>query len=443
MVGQQVSKTEITNSLNKIVRRVIMETPHWGLILASINRLLADMTSNVPIPTAGVYKEGLNMNMAFNPEFMASLNEKQRAFILMHELLHVAFMHPTVGERYADKQLFNVAADVAINQIVEKLSFVEWPKDEKGNPSGMRLDTFGWGLEHADQDTKYYYDLLMQDPDKSKSQAQCQAPAAGLPEPGEGRANPMSGDGEDNPLSGVATGDHDTWKIFDNMSDSEKNLMQGTMNRQMADALRNHQKLIGDLPGSLRDALLKILNPKPTYNWRRLFRKLTSGYARSTYLKTTRKRESDRFPGMPGIKIKQHASVMVAVDTSGSVSNKDLVEFFTEVHGMKKSGVKVTVVECDAAVDKKKGVYEFRNLDQVKKRKMLTGGGGTSFDPPMELFNELGTFNMLLYLTDGYAAIPKIKINKPLVWVLCRSGKSAEAMEDYPGYAIKIKDNED
>ena len=48
---------------------------------------------------------------------------------------------------------------------------------------------------------------------------------------------------------------------------------------------------------------------------------------------------------------------MVAIDTSGSVSHDDLVEFFNETYHIYKSGTYVDIIECDAKVQR---VYEYK-----------------------------------------------------------------------------------
>lgn len=49
-------------------------------------------------------------------------------------------------------------------------------------------------------------------------------------------------------------------------------------------------------------------------------------------LKKTRKKESIRFPDASGLKHKRKSNICVVVDTSGSVSDKELCDFFSEIH---------------------------------------------------------------------------------------------------------------
>ena len=111
-----------------------------------------------------------------------------------------------------------------------------------------------------------------------------------------------------------------------------------------------------------------------------------------------------------------------------------------EIGCNRKTGVSVTVCECDAYVDKEKGVYEFKGLSSITDR-VVTGGGGTSFDPPIEyLNNRANDFCALIYLTDGYAPTPTVKPSKHTMWVLSADGKTVDQCkkEGFPGYIIKV-----
>jgi len=56
------------------------------------------------------------------------------------------------------------------------------------------------------------------------------------------------------------------------------------------------------------------------------------GTVQDIELKKTRKRESIRFPNASGLKHKKRSNICVVVDTSGSVSNRELEDFFSEIH---------------------------------------------------------------------------------------------------------------
>lgn len=432
------------DKVNRLVRDIIIESPHYGLILSSVNRYLSakDKHHSSYVPTAGVYKEGINMHMVINPEFFGSLTRGQQLFTLLHELLHICFLHPTTRDRYSNKQLFNIAADLEINQYALAPAYAE------GIEGICLLEDYGLQNE-KEKGTDWYYKYLQNEMKNNtqvgkKCQAMCDAMKAmsgGQPQPGQGQ--PGDGEGGTQPGQPGWVDPHATWDDFKNMTDSEKRLVEGQALRQMARSISMDQKHIGNLPGHIKGMIEDFLFPKPTYNWRAVFRRLYTGYADTTYLKKTRKKESIRFPGMPAVRIKKHSRILCAIDTSGSISEEELIEFFTEVEGMRKAGVEIIVAECDTHISKPDGIYKYRNLNTIKGRQ-ITGGGGTDFNDPIKYLNERSNmFNMLIYLTDGYAGVPRVKSVKPIVWVLSRNGKDMESFheEGFPGYVIKIQDN--
>ena len=57
----------------------------------------------------------------YNKTFMERLTQEERRFVLMHELFHILLMHPSRGAG-KDHYLFNVAADLIVNEMCVMLS---------------------------------------------------------------------------------------------------------------------------------------------------------------------------------------------------------------------------------------------------------------------------------------------------------------------------------
>jgi predicted metal-dependent peptidase len=154
--------------------------------------------------------------------------------------------------------------------------------------------------------------------------------------------------------------------------------------------------------------------------------------ATKVYTKKTRRKLNKRFAGNPALKIKQRKNTLVAIDTSGSVSNKDLEEFFNEIHHIYKTGTEVDIIECDAAIQR---VYKY---DGKQKDKIeVKGRGGTSFEPVMVYLKEhKGKYQNIIYLTDGACSAPDTPPARPILWVICESGQIGD---DLPGAKVQIK----
>jgi hypothetical protein len=69
-------------SLSKASKDLMLKEPYYGFFLIMLNKLWDAKR----VPTAGVSKNGINYQLAINPEFWEELNEEQRLGILKHEL---------------------------------------------------------------------------------------------------------------------------------------------------------------------------------------------------------------------------------------------------------------------------------------------------------------------------------------------------------------------
>ena len=184
----------------------------------------------------------------------------------------------------------------------------------------------------------------------------------------------------------------------------------------------------GTIPGELRSKIDSLFEQKPQiFNWKAYLRRLL-GNSNFVYTKKTLRKLSKRFEDSAGIKIKQKTNILVAIDTSGSINDAELADFFSEINYIYKSGAKVTILECDAKIGR---VYEYKG----KYDSQVTGGGGTDFAPIINYYNDhRSDFTTLVFFTDGYASLTNFKLMKKMIWVISSNGKE----DKYPGLTINI-----
>ena len=223
---------------------------------------------------------------------------------------------------------------------------------------------------------------------------------------------------------------HESWKDFQDLSDTEKQLIENQIDYQAKNTAETCQKLIGSIPGELKEYLDSLFKIKPQiFNWKAYFRRVIGNLITSE-LYLTRMRPSRRFPDSRGVKFKRKPHVLVGVDTSGSVSNEELEEFFSEIYYLWKSGVKVTIAQMDTKIEH---IEEYNG----KFNKEIYGRGGTEFTDLINYYNERKKdFSTLVIFTDGY-----VSLNLPPfrngVWVITKNGQH----QDYPGTTIYIPNN--
>jgi predicted metal-dependent peptidase len=367
-------------------KELMLEHPFYGMFLIGLNK-----EWNESIPTAGVSKHNINYKLVINTEFWASLSSDHKKGLLWHELLHIVFDHLNLRDEFADKRLFNIAADCELNQYIIP-SYL---------PDGAILPSTFPNLKlERKAGTNYYYNMLLDNQDDPDVQN-------------------MMGDADDM---------HDTWKEFDNLSESEKKLLKSQAEYQLKEAAEECLKSRGQLPGEIAHIYKRITEVTPSkFNWRAYLRR----FAGNSYIvetKLSRKKLNKRYPDAPGLKFKPKKHILVAIDTSGSVSNDELVEFFNEIRHIHKTGTEITVLQCDTQIN------SIEKYDP-KKDVRVQGRGGTEFDPVIDYYNKNSKrFTCLVYLTDG-ECYTTITPRGRMLWVI---SSKARINEQLPGPQIQL-----
>lgn len=415
--------------VERAFKRLLIKSPFYGLFCLSLPK----RTTN-SIPTLAVAKDGINCELLINPDFWAQHTDDEQIALLTHELSHICLQHMFISDFFADPKHFNVAADMEVNSYIENL-----PKSAvKASLIGLQ-DGLG---------TKEYYKALTQ-----KQQAQAQNPQKPCNGGQGGQGNPSNSTNQSTPkdkdeetqdsaapqekekqeypdeykdsFNPVDT--HDTWKDFRNAPQATQQLIQNNIQTAVVRTAEQVEKQCGNIPGELREMIEKLRKKKPEiFNWKAYFRRLL-GSIYDVNIKSTRRKQSKRFEGAAGIQHRKKVSILVAVDTSGSVSSKELQDFFSEIEYIYKAGARITLLECDTRINKVVE-YDGKHIPEV------VGRGGTDFNPPVEWYiKHKKDYASLIYFTDGECSLPK-KSPSGMVWVITSNGMH----QDYPGKVVYI-----
>ena len=381
----------IADLLSRVSKKLLFSEPFYGLFLVGLNK-----TFSKDIPTAGVSKQGLNAQLTVNPEFFNDLPDKHRIGLLKHELLHISFGHLLSRDKYPDKELFNIAADLEINQYIN----IEYLPE-----GGITMDSFPELTLNRRAGTNYYYEELS----KVKGTGKCPSLDSLL--------DNMSG----------SPYEHTTWDDFEDLPDAEKKLIEKQIEHQVRETADAVEKKSGNVPGELADLIRRLRHVEPAkFDWRGYLRRF-AGNSSVVYTKKLRRKYNKRYAANPGLKIKFKNHICVGIDTSGSVNNEELKEFVNELHHMHKTGHKITVVQCDTRIN---SIEDFNPSKDFE----VKGRGGTSFQPVVDHYNKYGRYTALIYLTDGEACSPD-DCPKNTLWV---HSSVSRVNEDLPGLKIQL-----
>lgn len=137
-------------------------------------------------------------------------------------------------------------------------------------------------------------------------------------------------------------------------------------------------KNAGKAPGHLDRVIGEIL--KPAENWRNIIRSVMQGVLGSS-VRRTWSVPNRKLPGArPGRVTKGVDEVYVLMDVSGSIGEKELTRFASEIAGIAKEvGAKVTVIPWDVGVHGKQTIRGRSGASRIK----VTGGGGTELLPSL------------------------------------------------------------
>ena len=386
-----LTQEELSLAATKVEQAVITllrKEPFYAHLLTSLKRVYGR-----EVPTAAVSASGRGVTLWVNPRFFCNeVNEQERIGVLKHEMLHLLFKHPWRDtSNMPDDELRNIAADLVVNQFVAPFKL----------PEGcILLSTFPQAGLEPDQTMEWYYNKLRQYSSTAegataieKATGVCKAQCCDAK---WGVKGAESDGGDPSQNAGLSSGDY------------AEAVVRGVVSKATA---KLSSKEWGGLPAGVRRMVDEICAP-PKLPWKRLLR-LFAGRGSRTVVRTTRNKESTRFPGEPGIRIKRLQKLVVAVDTSGSIGNDDLKDFLIEINGMARAGAEVTIISCDCKIHSVEP-YKRGIMPQFK------GGGGSSFDPVMQWLkdNRSKSFGGCIYLTDGCAPKPTIDPRCAVLWVI-------------------------
>lgn len=364
----------------RIIKQLLIKEPFYGLFLMGLQR--KDGTSF--IETAAVGIEGINPVLYVNMDFWKSLDDTMKVAILKHELNHLLMGHLTNNWKYLNDEnhnLLNISQDCEINSFIPELQ-----KDPYCYPAAFNLEN--------NKGTLYYYDQIKKNHKNTNRST---------------------------------VDDHRFLGQGDDLSDAEKQLVEQQIANNAKRTAEQVKKSCGNIPGQFLDYIENLFKVKDRiFNWKAYFRR-SLGSMIDVELKKTRKRESMRFPGAAGSKHKRKAKVLVVVDTSGSISNQDLCDFFSEIHHVYKAGTVVDIIENDTKIQRQ---YTYNGKWDMK----ASGRGGTILNDSIDFYNKhRRDYTAMVVFTDGYCDVNFNILGKNL-WIITHDG----CKQKYPGQTIYI-----
>lgn len=401
-------------NLDRHLVSFLQDSPFFAELSRHITKI---PTEDIPTAAVSFDQKRDEIVLYWNPQFFASLSQREVRGVLIHEFYHLVFGHLYSRIR-KPFNLWNISTDLAINSIIleptrggsshlegDRLlpefalvpgvvlkhpSGRDWSETEK---SAMKLSKIIAELPPMMASEWYFekiYDKTKDDPDF----------AADMESIG-------------------SLDDHSGWEqIPDEIKDYVEGKVKTIIEKSVktADSQANGW---GNIPSAIADSIRKSVTN--IVNWRNVLRQFVGQLVRGGRTNTM-KRINKRYPYIhPGTKRGYEAKLLIAIDQSGSVSDQMLCEFFGELGSLTKK-VTIDVLPFDCAADER-DIYTWRRGTNVPAKRVRMGG--TDFNAPTDVANNpknRGRWDGMLILTDGECNAPKpSRIKRG--WVLGRGCK--------------------
>jgi len=112
--------------------------------------------------------------------------------------------------------------------------------------------------------------------------------------------------------------------------------------------------------------------------------------------------------------LKEKIDIVIAIDVSGSIREKELNDFLSEIIGIAKifqERITMRLLTHEIEINNDYIIHN-GNIEKIKKLK-IEGGGGTSHIQPFDFIAEnVRDCKCCIFLTDGYSDIEQIDFNK-------------------------------
>jgi predicted metal-dependent peptidase len=367
----QIEKNKIIEKLTTARIGLLLRHPFFGNLATRMKLIDATDWCNT-LATDG-------RNFYYNNDFVNKLTPKQAEFGFAHEVLHNIFDH--MGRRDTrDPMLSNIAADYAANQIL---------KDERIGEVPDWIKIF--------QDNKYRgmsYEEIYADLEKDAIKIDITELGELLDDHLDGdEESPGGGSDEEKDKEGNGNG-------RPKLTAEEKKQIRDEIKEAMVAAAQSAGA--GKVPAGIARYIQVFTEPK--MDWRQMLRMNIQSILKSNFSFSRPNRKSQHSGAiLPGMLNEETIDVSVAIDMSGSISNKQAQDFLSEVKGImdEYKDFKLDLWCFDTEI------YNYAKFtgdssDEINDYE-VKGGGGTDFEANWNFMKEEGIEpKRFIMFTDGY-----------------------------------------
>ena len=338
----------------------------------------------------------------YNRDYIAELSLEQTQFILAHEALHCALSH-FHRRQHRVRHRWDLACDFAVNPILVQEGL-------KPPPDVLYMDQFDGltaeeiypmldDLEHLQTSDEHIYDEEnREESPRSQGMGAEQRERQGEGQGSEAQPDGRGGGADRPPPPGKEESDQLAVQWQQRLAGAAQQAMQA---------------------GKMGEALARLVDHllQPRLPWRTLLARYMTAQAREdyNYTRPSRREGEAIFPSLRSSTI----DILVVIDTSGSISRREMTEFVSEVDAIKgQVNARITLHACDDRLAEE-GPWVFESWESLELPESMRGGGGTDFRPVFEWLEQEGRRpDLLVYFTDAEGTFPPLEPPWPVIWLV-------------------------
>lgn len=354
----------------------------------------------------------------YNPDYVRALSVDEAQFVLAHEALHCALSH-FARRQHRIKHRWDLACDLAINPLLIDDGL-------RPPPNALAIDLYrGMTAEEIypllddlddERETldRHLYDSEPESEGQRGANDSSHGKSATSPDrQAEPDATP-GGTGGRKQMQRDETGNSQDQHPPRPLTPDERETLSTQWQQRLAGAAQQALK-VGKLSGALARLVDHLLQPR--LPWRHLLAHYISNTARDdfSYARPSRREGSAILPILHSGQI----DLVVAIDTSGSIKENEISEFFAEIDAIKgQIRASVTLLPCDSALARG-APWRFEPWEEFCLPDRIERGGGTDFRPVFDWIAQQGIFPALLvYFTDAQGPFPDRPPPYPVLWLV-------------------------
>lgn len=413
------TKEELNSLSINEVNRIAMEKMEYQVVKLFYSDIallgiwtLVDRKPSTSISVFGFDMKSHPSKFLYNPYFVNMVSDKFMEYIIISQGLKLLLRHCS-DRQLADKSRHALASNLTINSIL----------CENKNNDIVEVVKYMSTFDDFDTPKKYEFEekLTLEDyyillENNKKAQVRTEKMLGGC-----------SSDSVQDSTDGSSDSDCSGGCPFNDQGDAESNGLNNLDNEnwqqnEMIDAdiknyvskLKDSNKSWGNITGNIIDSIL-VAHQSPV-NWRRLVRHFGKTIEAKKTINTRSKANRRTEFVDPGYRREFKSKVLVALDTSGSISDEALSEAFSVVRdSCKHSQIDYACWDTRIANHEKNVNKKYKHSNNYK----LAGRGGTDVQCVFDLADK-ESYDGVVIITDGYFSEPKgpTKTSTKYIWLM-------------------------